>query len=179
MKKLNINGMTDLCKLAINYGTDKVPKLGHTYTPYYHGLFKNRRESVKKVLEIGILSGASLFMWRDYFPNAEIYGIDIQAIELDSPRIHCFKYDQTDAKQLQSFIDTAGDNFDLIVDDGSHRSNDQIFTANFLRKYLSSVGIYVIEDVRFPNRVSRKTLGTIVDLGKTRLHPRDNRLVIL
>ena len=171
--------MTELCDLALEYGVDKTPQLGHSYTPYYHELFKDKKDSIKKVLEIGIQAGASLFMWRDYFPNAEIYGIDIQSTKLDFIRIHCFQYDQSDAKQLQNFIDTVGGDFDLIIDDGSHRSDDQIFTANFLRKYLSPNGTYIIEDVKYPNRVSRKVNGRVIELGQTKRRYRDNRLVIL
>src|SRR5260221_5176203 len=90
---------TPLCKLAYKYGTDKCPQLKHCYTPYYHQLFKGRQKTVKKVLELGIgyyktikeqeavydrklkryyQKGASLKMWRDFFPNAQIFGADIQ-----------------------------------------------------------------------------------------------------
>ena len=64
---------TPLCKLALKYRSDKCPKRGkHTYTPYYYDLLKNKKRSTKKVLEIGIGKGASLKMWRDFFPNAKI-----------------------------------------------------------------------------------------------------------
>ena len=84
MKKRDI-----LSELAFKYGTDKCPQLNHAYTPFYYELLKDKRQSIKKVLEMGIgnrelqkkyfphcVTGASLFMWKDFFPNAQIYGAD-------------------------------------------------------------------------------------------------------
>ena len=89
---------TELCKLALQYKTDKVRDIRHNYTPIYHELFHGIRQSAEVVVEIGIghqgndvknpsvshmshvqnyMIGASLYMWRDYFPNAQIIGIDI------------------------------------------------------------------------------------------------------
>ena len=66
----------------------------HNYTDYYSSLFDHNRESIKKVFECGIgsnkidfpssmgkdyIPGASLKVWRDYFPNAVIYGADIDS----------------------------------------------------------------------------------------------------
>ena len=77
-----------MCKLAYKYGTDKCPKLNHVYTPFYYKLFNKKRKAIKKVFEMGIggsrvmkyipqyQTGASLRMWRDFFPNAHIYGAD-------------------------------------------------------------------------------------------------------
>ena len=71
--------MTRLCELAEKYGSDKTPSIFHGYTPFYDELLKDR--DVKRVLEIGIGNvacmnhvkdykpGASLRMWRDYFPK--------------------------------------------------------------------------------------------------------------
>jgi hypothetical protein len=75
--------MTPLCELAQKYGTNKFEI--HGYTPIYYEILKDRK--IKRVLELGIgapgLSsgpsehGASLYMWRDFFPDAEIMGFDI------------------------------------------------------------------------------------------------------
>jgi hypothetical protein len=43
---------TELCKIAAKWGTDKVPSIGHSYTPYYHELLKGK--TVRRMLEIGI-----------------------------------------------------------------------------------------------------------------------------
>src|SRR5208337_5037275 len=78
---------TSLCDIALKYHCDKHPEIGHGYTPYYSELLHGR--NIKRILEIGIggiacmgyipdyVVGASLFMWQDYFPEAEIVGWDI------------------------------------------------------------------------------------------------------
>ena len=47
------------------------------YLPYYWRHFRDLREDVRNVLEIGVQSGRSLRMWEEFFPNATIYGLDI------------------------------------------------------------------------------------------------------
>jgi predicted O-methyltransferase YrrM len=142
---------TPLCLLALQHSTDKAPHTGHAYTPYYHELFKDRRESVRKVLEIGIDVGASLRMWRDYFPNAQIYALDCEQSKLvNDGRIHSFLCNQGDANSLLEASRWAGQDFDLILDDGSHDPAHQILTARMLVRLLAPDGVYVIEDVLRP-----------------------------
>ena len=85
-----------LLTLAERYGTDKVTV--HSYILIYEQYLESRRKSVLEFLEIGVLYGESLRMWRDYFPNAQIHGIDIEDKEgLDrNTRIHIYQFDQTD-----------------------------------------------------------------------------------
>lgn len=68
--------MTTLCELAAKHGTDK---LKHGYTPLYHELFTPHRDQQFSLVEIGVLNGASIRMWRDYFPEATIYAVDKSA----------------------------------------------------------------------------------------------------
>jgi predicted O-methyltransferase YrrM len=173
--------VTPLCALAVQYGTDKWGK--HTYTTVYHNLFKDRREQVHKVLEIGVLGGASLRMWRDYFPHAMVYGIDNNRDALfTEDRITTVYADQHQLTDLEATIGTIGGDFDLIVDDGSHFSDEQILTANFFKQYLAPNGVLIIEDVKFPNRVTRRTGGTVIECAlpppQFRRHM-DNRLVLV
>ena len=148
--------MNDLDKLAIKYKADKWGK--HHYTPVYYDLFKDRRESVKKVLEIGVAEGASLFMWRDFFPNAMIYGIDNKdnRIFRDLP-IYVYKADQSKSNELLEVLDEilpGPNDLDLIIDDGSHKPEDQINTCvTLLKTNALRYGdtVYVIEDVADDN----------------------------
>ncbi|MAG60136.1 hypothetical protein CMO96_05120 [Candidatus Woesebacteria bacterium] len=147
--------MDTLTKLAIKYKTDKWGK--HHYTPFYYDLFKDRRNEVKKVLEIGTGEGASLFMWHDFFPNAEIYGADIDDSRVppylisEWPRLHIHKCDQSSAGELEGLIKMTGPNIDLFVDDGSHEPEDQISTCLTIVPMLKKGAIYVIEDVADEN----------------------------
>jgi trans-aconitate methyltransferase len=139
--------MSDLLsELARKYGTDKM--LGaHGYTPIYDAFFHERRDLVRKVLEVGIFEGASLKMWHDYFPNADIWGIDVSAqgvrnfVEGDWHRVH---FIIGDVKTVQ----IPEKDFDLIVDDGSHEGLDVVTAYHRLAPLVRPDGVYVIEDLR-------------------------------
>lgn len=149
--------LTELCELARKYGTDKGGqhnKLGpvcHNYTPAYDKLLNKRRQDVAAVLEIGIGYpendwGGSLRMWAEYFPRAEIIGLDINPdVMLNEGRIHSVIADQGSAESLLAAVGEA--RFDLIVDDGSHQW-DHIFTSMAtLLPRLATKGLYAIEDI--------------------------------
>ena len=133
-----------LDELAIKYGTDKSSKC-HNYTAVYENMFACMRDEPLKILEIGIATGASLRMWLEYFPNAEIHGIDITFENwldmMDNDRLHMYTGNQTD----KDFLDSIGIDFDIVIDDGSHRVEDQIFTFKHL--WPNTKMVYVIEDV--------------------------------
>src|ERR1035437_10277184 len=149
--------MTILCELAKKYRTDKLSK--HNYTPIYFDMLKDRRESTKRVLEIGIGNedyaagglaiGASLRMWEEFFPNAEIIGFDFDPKSMvNEGRILSVQCDQGSESSLKEAIAIVGEGtFDLIVDDGSHMPDHQMLTAQMLLPLLSPDGFYVIEDV--------------------------------
>jgi len=148
-----------LCNLALKYGSDKCPQIKHHYTEYYYDLLNNRRKFVHKVIEIGVGSpktmnnypnyktGASLYMWRDFFPNAQIYGADIlPELVFRDDRVETFQCDQTLQKDLKRLIKMTGPDIDLFIDDGSHRPQDQVFTCLAVMPLLKQDVIYAIED---------------------------------
>lgn len=63
--------------LAFKFGTDK-SKDDHKYTDLYGSIYHQGRSKVKNVLEVGVAAGQSIQVWHEFFPNANIYGIDIQ-----------------------------------------------------------------------------------------------------
>jgi len=141
--------MNDLDKLAVKYGADKWGK--HHYTPVYYEMFKDRRDSVKKVVEIGTGEGASIAMWNDFFPNAQIYGADIDpkrvTLPMTYPRITITRCDQTSDDDLIDLLNSTDSDIDLFVDDGSHKPEDQVFTCEQIVPSLDAGATYVIEDV--------------------------------
>lgn len=152
--------MTELCHLARKYGTDKggnhliAGDTCHRYTPTYHKLLSPYRTHIKAVLEIGVNYGPSLRMWRDYFPNARIIGLDSNGECIDNlnkageDRIWGFTADQYNAESLEGALALAGiPKYDLIVDDGSHEEHHLVFSANVLSRYLAPDGVYIIEDI--------------------------------
>ena len=149
-------------ELCVKYGTDKTPEIGHTYAPIYDKLFKDLK--VESVLEIGIgykglmeryvpqyQPGASLRVWRDFFPNAQIYGIDnhIEAM-LDEPRMTTYHGDSTDSDWVRSMNFPK---FDIIIDDGSHEHHDQLKTAQLFLPHAKQM--YFIEDVSWPTHLMK------------------------
>jgi glycosyltransferase involved in cell wall biosynthesis len=149
---------TPLCKLASRYGSDKCPRIGHTYTPVYHKFLSNI--NVKNFLEIGIGNiplmsplvgntyrpGASLRMWRDYFPEATIYGCDIDSTVLfEEERIKTFWVDQSSEEILQKNVPDK--QYDIILDDGSHILEHMMTSFKSLWTRVVPGGLYIIEDV--------------------------------
>ncbi len=135
-----------LTDLADKYGTDK--SSAHYYTEVYEYFFLPIKDKARKICEIGIWEGASLKMLRDYFPRACIYGIDINdASSLNSDRIRTFIADQANRTQLKSFIDTYGEDFDIIIDDAGHTMEQQQVSFGCLFKYVKPGGYYIIEEM--------------------------------
>ena len=174
---------TPLCELAFKYRSDKCPQRGkHTYTPYYYNLLRRRRNSIKKVLEIGIgWKAASLKMWRDFFPNAQIYGADYRKdLLVKQDRIDSVLCDQRRSTHLQSLINKIGPDIDLVVDDGSHRPHDQVFTCLTLMPLLNKKVIYVIEDVADPGIVNKlRNYDVEIPFIEQPRKRYDNRLVVV
>lgn len=174
---MGLSKITPLCKMAYKYGTDKCPQIKHSYTPFYYGLLKNRRKSIKKVLELGIghyknmkhlevfydpglkryyHRGASLKMWRDFFPNAQIFGADIRPETIfEDERIKTYLCDERKKEDLVSLIENTGSDIDLFIDDGDHCLRNQIFTCQTLMPLLKKAVIYIIEDVTHSKKLVR------------------------
>ena len=64
--------------------------------------------------------GASLRVWRDYFPGANIFGADIdQDILFSENRVETFYLDQTSKESIDAMWRAIKiSDFDLIIDDG-------------------------------------------------------------
>ena len=141
--------MNDIKRLGLKYGTDKVTK--HNYDEVYHKLFKDKRETVKKVVEIGAGEGLGLRMFRDYFPKAIIYGAEIDKKRIfKEDRIEVIECDQSNVDDLTRLLDKTGFDIDIMIDDGSHKPKDQVITALTVMPLIKKEAIYVIEDVADP-----------------------------
>ena len=99
--------------------------------------------------------GASLRVWRDYFPLAQIYGADIDRdILFEEDRIKSFYVDQTNPRSIQEFWKLVADSdFDLMVDDGLHTFDAGICLFENSIQKLTKHGIYIIEDAYIGNLV--------------------------
>lgn len=129
---------------------------GHKWSHYfeiYQAVFGPRRTEPMRVLEIGVLEGSSLRLWKRYFshPDTVIVGIDIdpRCIAFDAPAegIRVRIGNQADGAFLKKVVREFGP-FDLIIDDGSHFSSHIIASFNHLYSDgLKDSGIYFVEDL--------------------------------
>lgn len=178
------NDNSEINKLCDKYGTDKgestseghpYPWPSHNYADVYESMFRLRKRDVELVIECGIGTnnpklassmcsnrkpGASLRMWRDYFPNARIIGVDIdEEILFSEERISTYKCDQTSKESIEKFATNAAlieSSVDIIIDDGLHTfSAGKAFFEGMI-KYLSDQGVYVIEDVSSSSMIRYK-----------------------
>jgi predicted O-methyltransferase YrrM len=141
----------NLKELGDKYRTDKGDAAhtfaGMSYLDVYASYLDAIRDTVRSVLEIGVLGGASLRMWWEYFPKAEIFGLDINpAAAFKEDRITVHIGSQADPDVLAAI--NPGGTFDLIVDDGSHLVDDQLVTFHELWPRVAPGGLYVMEDMR-------------------------------
>ena len=123
----------------------------HSYIEVYEALLAPYRENTN-VLEIGIAYGHSLLMWKDYFVNSNIYGIEIDKPGCDhmkaDPRfegLHIINENVDNHAEMLAHLE--GINFDVIIDDGSHVLRHQTASYHVLKHKLNPDGIYIIEDV--------------------------------
>lgn len=136
---------TKLSWLASVYGSDK-GVTAHQYVDLYESILAPHRRSYSRVLEIGIYKGASILMWRDFFPNAEIFGLDIETVEVPGPRITTLQGDQSAPETIERLRSLGP--FDLIVDDGSHKAEHILASFAGLFDSVKPGGWYVIEDMQ-------------------------------
>jgi len=139
-------------KLSFIAGLHKTDKLEHGYTSVYENYFERLRDEKLKILEIGIADGKSLLTWSDYFKNSKIIGIDIHKIDinekkLDRDNIEVHQGSQSDENFINEIINEY-ENFDIIIDDGSHLKKDVIKSFHLLFPYLNNEGLYVVEDMQ-------------------------------
>ena len=130
-------------------GTDKL--VGHSYVPVYAALIEARRAAVRTVVEIGTASGASAVAWAAYFPNARVHAVDVSLKDVvfgkDEPRIAFHELDSTHEPGVARLLRDVGP-VDVLVDDGSHRPEDQLRTLELFAAGMSADGgVYFVEDL--------------------------------
>lgn len=174
--------VTDLCKLGTKYPTDKSPyntqnkvtKHGsghrHPYTAVYDFIFSNVRYKPINIVEIGVLDNMSMQCWREYFPNANLYGFDYNQNYINEGKnlnLYNTIYDYIDIKNIASIENTLSKyaKYDIIIDDSTHQFNDQINLCNIAHKYLNPGGILIIEDI-FRNTLEDEYAKKIVNIAE-------------
>lgn len=133
-----------MLKIGYQYKSDKLTF--HGYNRFYDYFLIPFRNMSINVLEIGVLEGSSINMWRDFFINGKIYGLDINK-EYTHEKGKVFKGDQNDINVLTKITKEIGKCM-VIIDDGSHVPEHQLLGFNYLFEHcLDFGGVYIIEDI--------------------------------
>ena len=138
----------DLVEIASRYDTDKA--INTHYLRNYERYFGTLRDTEVRLLELGIKAGGSLLLWRDYFAQGLIVGLDIEPVALcdHTGRVRTYQGMQQDTVLLDRIArEAAPAGFDIIIDDCAHIG--ALARASFWHlfdNHLKSGGLYVIED---------------------------------
>jgi len=170
--------ISDLCLLGEKYPTDKSPYSkedngsghNHAYTAIYDLLFASIRYKDIKIAEIGILNNMSMLCWREYFPHAKLFGFEYNLTFLEngkSSNLNNTIYDFiniTDEASIEKCMIDYG-KFDIIIEDSTHRFEDQIRLIDVAHKYLNTGGILIIEDI-FKNEDENKYSNNMINISE-------------
>lgn len=129
----------------------KVSDKWSIYLAEYEHLFAPYRALELSLLEIGVQNGGSLEIWAKYFSSAKsLVGCDInedcRLLVFDDPKISLILGD-ANTDDIEQEILTTASSFDLIIDDGSHKSGDIVMSFARYFKHLSDDGLYIAEDL--------------------------------
>ena len=147
--KTTSDNKKSLAKIFVENKTTKTRPETVQYCSIYPIYLENLRDEDISMLEIGVQGGGSIKSWREYFPKAKIYGLDIDDCkQYEDKNIKIFIGDQADKKYLNQIIEEIDEKLDLIIDDGGHTMEQQINSFLVLfPKLLKNGGIYIIEDL--------------------------------
>ncbi len=119
-----------------------------SYFDVYDALFSKYIGKNITFVEVGVLGGGSLFMWRDFFgPNARIIGIDLNpgAKRWEKDDFEIYIGSQSDPLFWKKTLEDIGE-VDVVLDDGGHTYEQQIITVESCKKSMKDGGMIVVED---------------------------------
>jgi hypothetical protein len=148
----------ELVKKSENLNTDK--NTSHSYLELYEKLLSSKKETAKRILEIGIgdfgeKNGGSIKLWRSYFTNAVIYALDILPISRVMDELvndeTIILFTETDAYNKDFFTSqflNKNLTFDFMLDDGPHSLESMKQFIQLYSQLMTEDGILIIEDVQ-------------------------------
>ena len=146
-KSLDINSNLKLFQIYKNL--KHVSLKSDTYFQVYEEIFNKFLGKNITFVEIGVLHGGSLFMWREYFgKQARIIGVDLhpKAKELEKYGFEIYIGSQSDIQFWKNFYTKVG-KIDILLDDGGHGNVQQIVTLNEAINNINDDGVILMEDI--------------------------------
>jgi len=152
--------------LQQNLVTDK--NTLHSYCDYfYQNEFDKYRDKEITIAEIGVDQCGSLILWAEYFKNPKVYGLDLQL------RGDCEK----NTAKYKNITLVLGDAYsydalkvlpqcDIIIDDGSHTLEHQLFVVKNYSMKVKPGGMLIIEDIADYNYLDKLQAATPFHLQK-------------
>jgi len=137
----------------------------HSYIEYYEQWFEPRRHQPVQLLEIGVMTGASMLLWQQYFDDVMLSGIDLregfnQTLPFQADILARWRWgvDSTDPAQVPDRwrwgVDSTNPaqvpalgQYDFIIDDGAHDGLSQCLTFQNYWPHVRPGGTYFIEDI--------------------------------
>jgi hypothetical protein len=208
LNKTNEEILNSLCD---KYGSDKGSNFSysdvyghvpHNYTKIYSALFSSLRDEELTIFECGLgtnnvnykssmgpngMPGASLRVWRDFFPNSKVFGVDIDKdVIFSEDRIVTDYMDQTSPESIRDFWDKHNIRPNIIIDDGLHEYDAGRCLYENSIDHLEKNGIYIIEDVvpedliRYKEYFQNNVYQTMfISINRKNLYLYDNTLVVI
>ena len=126
----------------------------HGYSKIYEKYLKENKEKNLNIIELGSFYGNASAAFYFYFKNSQIYSADINPdmYLYKSKRLKNFFTDTSSKDSIEKNILTRNIQFDLIIEDASHMLKDQIISLFVLFKSLKSGGIFIVEEIDFPEK---------------------------
>jgi|694.fasta_scaffold85388_4 hypothetical protein len=155
--KLNIFDEENM-RINPNYGTDK----GHPKSyidKFYEDFFKKFRDNNNTIVEIGVRSGASLKLWREYFSeDSKIYGLDNlydkneHSVPINNEWISGKNVEYIVGDAYTEEIANKFENITILIDDGPHSPDSHVRLLELYSDKIEKGGVIIIEDVGYdPN----------------------------
>lgn len=148
--------LAEIYKRHSGHGKFNDKNTTHSYLPVYEEILRPYRETSERVIELGVLDGHSWAMWREYFPYADVCGVDCDEQPLggaynlqpmiEKSRGAIWIFDATDAAAVAERC--LGRNlFSVIIEDCSHQIEQQVQLFQVWKEYLNRGAIYIVEDI--------------------------------
>ena len=133
----------------------------HGYSKIYEKYFEKIRGDNLNVLELGSFYGNAAGAFYYYFKNSKIFSGDIcpDLFRYKSSRLKNFYINTSSMSSIDEILIKNKDNFNIIIEDASHTLKDQIISLFLLFRKVLPNGIFVCEELDFPETRKDMNLG--------------------